>query len=237
MGVSSLILSAVLLNIFAYTTIKLRPRIYGVSLFKPMIWNFKLSLLPFAILVVDTIIFLLAAIIASYSGIAFIRYAGMFTAIMGLFVWLLALPNSGYLITELNLTHRDIDGDKVPIWYDIISVMAFAMSGIVNTLVNIVMIQVMILVFYDPSTVTKAHQSIFMLTALVLNLLVAIGVYLGRSIRFNSWDVIHIKSFFTKLKNHFEKPGEWKNCVLFVVFHTLFFMIMYVLAGIPFFFK
>lgn len=76
-----------------------------------------------------------------------------------------------------------------------------------------------------------------MLTALILNLLVAIGVYLGRSIRFNSWDVIHIKSFFTKLKNHFEKPGEWKNCVLFVVFHTLFFMIMYVLAGIPFFFK
>ncbi|WP_236261735.1 DUF1361 domain-containing protein [Erysipelothrix anatis] len=237
MGISGLFLSAILLNLFAYITIKLRPRIYGVSLFKPMIWNFKLSLLPFAILVVDIVVFFLGAVVSSYSGIEIIRYAGMFTAVMGLFVWLLALPNSGYLITELNLTHRDVDGDKVPIWYDIISVMAFAMSGIVNTLVNIVMIQLMILIFNDPNTVTKTHQSIFILTALILNLLVAIGVYLGRSIRFNSWDVIHIKSFLTKLSDHFKQHGEWKNCILFVAFHTIFFMIMYVLAGIPFFFN
>lgn len=36
------------------------------------------------------------------------------------------------------MTHRLDDVVEVPIWYDLISVMSFALSGIINTLVNIV---------------------------------------------------------------------------------------------------
>lgn len=105
------------------------------------------------------------------------------------------LPNSGYLITELNMTHRLDDVVEVPIWYEIISVMSFALSGIINTLVNIVFLQLIFLVGVDPENITKKTFISFIITAIILNVLVAIGVYLGRQIRFNSWDVLHPKSF------------------------------------------
>ncbi len=235
MGLSNLFISVVLLNAFAFFTIKLRPRLFGVDLFKPMIKNFKLSLLPFAVIIVSTGIFVILLYLSSYWDI--LRIVGQITFVIGMVVWILLLPNSGYLITELNLTHRDGDKKPVPIWYDIVSMLSFALSGIINTLANIVIIQLIGIVIFDPAHITTKYNLALIATGFIINILVSIGVYLGRTIRFNSWDILHITRFIKKLVDNFKKPGEWRNFCLFVIFHTLFFMIIYVVIGVPSYFN
>ena len=130
------------------------------------------------------------------------------------------------------MTHRLDDVVEVPNWYEIISVMSFALSGIINTLVNIVFLQLIFLVGFDPENITKKTFISFIITAIILNVLVAIGVYLGRQIRFNSWDVLHPKSFLKKLKNHFNSSRVLFEFILFVAMHATFFMILYYALGI-----
>lgn len=69
----TLFLSILLLNLFSYLTIKIRPRIYGTELFKPMLWNFKLSLLPFLIIIVDFIVFMGLSALSIYTDSTLIR--------------------------------------------------------------------------------------------------------------------------------------------------------------------
>lgn len=234
MNLLTLLISVVLLNAFAYFTIVMRPKIYGVALFKPMIKNFKLSLLPFVVLLGGTLIFYL---LLYFSTLYKVLYnVSIIFYIFVIIVWILLLPNSGYLITELNFTHRSQDEKNVPIWYDIVSITAFALSGIINTLANIVMIQLIGIILVDPGHLTFKYYSSLVISAFVINMLVSVGVYLGRAIRFNSWDILHITRFIKKLIANFKQEGEWRNFCLFVAFHTAFFMIMYVVLGIPSYF-
>jgi uncharacterized membrane protein len=221
MGFVMLFIGAVLLNLFAFITIRLRPKIFKVKIFKPMLVNFKLSIIPLGILALNLFA---AFVFRSLPRIVFFA---------GLFLWLLFLPNAAYLITELNLTHRAEDEKEVPIWYDIVSVLSFALSGIVNTLLNIVLIQFAFIIYFDPPQVSAADHFILFSSGFGILLLMVIGVYLGRSIRFNSWDIVHIGSFVKKLRNHFSGKGVFSEFVLYVVFNTVFFMIMYVAFGIP----
>ncbi|QIK69340.1 DUF1361 domain-containing protein [Erysipelothrix sp. HDW6C] len=237
MNSPSLFIAFVALNLFAYITIRLRPIIFKVKLFKPMIWNFKLSLLPIVILLGTDVLAIIISVISAYTDIIVLRYLAILIFALGMVLWFIMLPNSGYLITELNLTHRNEDSHEVPIWYDIVSVLSFALSGIVNTLISIVILQITFLVGVDPEQLTRSDFVSFIVTAIIINLFVAIGVYFGRQIRFNSWDLLHPKSFFKKLKAHFSNPHVFKEFLLFIVMHTTFFMIMYYALGIPYMFK
>lgn len=123
-----------MLNFFSYITIVLRPNLFNVQLYRPMTKNFKLSILPFIVLLINFAIFILMAYLSTENPM--LRLVSRIIYILGLIVWLLLLPNSGYLIKELNLNHRSIENDEVPIWYDIVSTLSFALSGVVNTLAN-----------------------------------------------------------------------------------------------------
>lgn len=233
MNSQNLILSILLLNLFSLLTIILRPKLFNVKLYTPMITNFKLSLLPFVVILGNSFFCIILFYFSSY--ISFLKVIATLLYPIGLVIWLLLLPNSGYLITELNLNHRDIEHGEVPIWYDIVSILSFALSGIVNTLGNVVIIQLTYLVYIDPSTITNNTRLLLFLSALVLNILVSVGVYFGRYIRFNSWDVIKVSRFVSKLTTHFKEKNMGRNFVLFILFHTAFFMIVYVMLGIPFY--
>ena len=236
MKFTTLFLGVLLLNLFALVTIKLRPRIFKVKIFKPMLWNFKLSILPLVIISVNILVTIALSYSSAYFQIGFLLVLARILFCVGLLVWLLFLPNSGYLITELNLTHRSEDKKEVPIWYDIVSVLSFALSGIVNVVANIAVLQLAFLVFFDPTVLTASDYWWLFLSGFGIILLIVVGIYLGRSIRFNSWDILHIGSFFKKLKNHFSRRGAIKEFVLYVSFNTIFFLIMYTVLGVPFYF-
>ena len=98
------------------------------------------------------------------------------------------------------MNHREKDEKEVPIWYDIVSILSFAMSGIVNTLANIVLIQLSFLIAFDPLTLSVSHYYMLFFSGFVIIVLIVIGMYVGRTMRLNSWDILHPLSFLKKLK-------------------------------------
>lgn len=146
-----------------------------------------------------------------------------------LVVWLLLLPNAGYLITELNLSHRR-DRDGVPMWFDVILVISLAMSGVLNTVLNVFVAQLIwVLQVHGDDAAPLAGLDARLVVATIL-LLVSFGMYLGRSVRLNSWDVRHPWSLVRKVAGHLRSPGAPGNALGFTLLHALFLGIIYLVV-------
>lgn len=222
-----LFFGVVFLNIYALLLIYLRPKLYGVKLYKPMVLNVKLSVAPSVALILTVgLLFTLARKGYETNNRTLVFVAAAICA-LGFLVWLLLLPNAGYLITELNFNHREQDKDKVPLWYDIVAVLSLALSGVLNTLVNVMLVQIIFTALFYPFDEAPMNNPQSWVLIVILLLLVSVGMYLGRYIRFNSWDIIKPLRFFKILKTHCQEQGVVKNCVCFVLFHTLFFVCLY----------
>lgn len=94
------------------------------------------------------------------------------------FLWLLFFPNAPYLLTDiLHLQWRD----GVPLWYDLIMLVAFAWTGTFLGLVSLFLMHSLV-----RRTAGTAVGWLFTLAVLGLT---GFGVYLGRFPRWNSWDL------------------------------------------------
>ncbi|WP_396655753.1 hypothetical protein [Microbacterium aurum] len=114
---SALVLGAVavvLLNLYAAILVVLRSRVYGVALYRPMLVNIGLSFLPVLLALVFGVG--LVGIVPAISSTAQ-SAIGAGTLVVWIYLvvatvlWLLLFPNSVYLITELNFSHR---AEKTP---------------------------------------------------------------------------------------------------------------------------
>jgi uncharacterized membrane protein len=94
-------------------------------------------------------------------------------------LWLLFLPNAPYIITDLvHLCHRP----PVPFWYDMLLVILSASNGLALGFIS--MYQVERIIFRR-----RAEKFLLPFRVLVM-LAMGYGVYMGRYLRFNSWDAI-----------------------------------------------
>ena len=93
--------------------------------------------------------------------------------------WLLFIPNSFYIITDL--FHLDQNKD-VPLWFDLALILSFAWNGLLLGVLSVRQMEKMIEV--------KLFRNASELFVGVMMLLNAFGIYLGRYLRYNSWDVI-----------------------------------------------
>ena len=94
-------------------------------------------------------------------------------------LWLLFLPNAFYIMTDLiHLTH----GLPIPIWYDAGLLAITAWTGIFLAVVSLHTVQ----------GIVQSYLGTFLSWgfALVVIGLSGYGVYLGRFLRWNSWDVL-----------------------------------------------
>ena len=95
-------------------------------------------------------------------------------------LWIVFLPNSPYIITDLfHLKHRD----PMPLWYDLVLVYSFALIGFVlfyRSAMDIIAL-----------TKTKMPENYFQFILPVFFSVIAFGLYMGRYLRFNSWDIVH----------------------------------------------
>lgn len=142
------------------------------------------------------------------------------------------LPNASYLITELNLSHRVPDDEqRVPLWYDIILVITLAMSGVVNTVVNVILVHVMVAITVFGDTMSSITKPASWVAVGVVLLLLGFGMYLGRYLRLNSWDLKHPASFLRKVFTHFRSWANVWACVGFSVTYAIFLGILYLIIG------
>lgn len=98
--------------------------------------------------------------------------------ILMLCVWLLFLPNAPYIITDL--VHYE-ERPPVPYWYDILLVISAAWNGLILGLVSLMNVENFLLRYLK-----KAWVNLIVCISL---LLCGYGIFIGRVLRFNSWDM------------------------------------------------
>jgi uncharacterized membrane protein len=93
--------------------------------------------------------------------------------------WLLFFPNAPYLLTDIMHLQPRTDA---PLWFDVLLVIAFAWTGLCLGLVSLLLMQ---------NLVRRAAGALaswaFALGVLGIS---GFGIYIGRFLRWNSWDVL-----------------------------------------------
>ncbi len=220
----SLLVGVAALFLLALVLVLVRGPVFHTRVYRPMLLNLALAAAPLGVLLVVLVVWIAAAS-AGARGLATVVVA------LGVVVWLLLLPNAAYLVTELNLNHRK-PGERVPEWYDVLLVLVLAMSGVLNTVLNVFLVQFeYTLVRFGDTAAPMASTEVRVLVGVVL-VLVAFGVWMGRNVRVNSWDVLRPWRLVAAVGSHLRGPGAAADAVGFVVVATVFFATMYqVVAG------
>ncbi|WP_375417456.1 DUF1361 domain-containing protein [uncultured Hymenobacter sp.] len=130
-------------------------------------------------------------------------------------VWLLFFPNAPYLLTDLfHLQPRP----AVPYWYDLALILSCAWNGLMLAYASLTDMQALV-----RCRLGATAGWIFAALALTLG---SFGIYLGRYLRFNSWDVLTnpVALFYdilNRIVHPFGFPGTWGVTLVFAVFLLL----------------
>lgn len=145
--------------------------------FRFLLWNLFLAWLP---------------LVFSMAALAWARIAGGAPLAVGLSLcgalWLLLFPNAPYLMTDLihlifasRWTDYEVDG--LLLWYDLVLVFLFTWCGLLLGYVSMNQIHAIVRHYWD-----RTGGWAFVFATCMLG---GFGVYLGRIVRLNSWDVLH----------------------------------------------
>lgn len=135
-------------------------------------------------------------------------------------VWLLFIPNSFYLLTDI--FHLGEIG-RVPLWFDLVLLFSFAWNGLLLGIVSIRQMEKIAEVFFN-----LRSESFFIYPVMWLN---ALGVYIGRYLRYNSWDLLlNPFELITDIGNMILHPIQyrhaWGMVFCFSVFMTMVYGVM-----------
>jgi uncharacterized membrane protein len=153
-----------------------------------------------------------------YHPIKIVRVLLSFCAIL----WLIFFPNSLYILTDFqHIAIRDTD---TPVWYDVIMLLWFSWSGLFLGVVSLYLMQKFVTRWSG-----RVFGWLFVVIAIILG---SLGVYIGRFISFNSWDVIlNPLSMFGMLREHIlHVPNQ--EIVIFSFLFALFLLCVYVMLFI-----
>jgi len=93
-------------------------------------------------------------------------------------LWILFLPNAPYIITDLvHLRLRD----PVPMWYDVLLVSSYAWLGLMLALLSVRNIHQKLMGLLSPVLLWCGILLVFLSSGY--------GIYVGRFLRWNSWDI------------------------------------------------
>lgn len=166
-----------------------------------LVWNVFLAIIPYAI----------TMYLSSKASISKLKLG------FWLLVWLAFLPNAPYIVTDL--IHIRI-GNNSLLWLDVLVVLSFALTGLLLFYLSILDMQKLI--------VSKFKRLPITALTLVVLFLSSFGVYLGRFLRYNSWEIISnpqvlISDVFHILLSPFQNSDAW----LFTLGFSGFLMVGY----------
>src|SRR4051812_30623165 len=106
------------------------------------------------------------------------RKAG-WIVLMAIAAWLFFIPNAFYIITDLFHLDRN---ESVPLWFDLALLLSFAWNGLLFGMLSLRQMEKLAAQYFK--------KEIVLLLLFLILFLNGLGVYIGRYLRFNSWDVI-----------------------------------------------
>jgi uncharacterized membrane protein len=117
-------------------------------------------------------------------------------------VWLFFFPNAPYVLTDF--IHLDALRGAVPLWYDVVLVGCFGVTGLVFGLMSLAVVH--------GSLRRRWGRVVSWVLVTGIVLLSGFGVYLGRFPRWNSWDVIaQPRVFLLDVSHRLSYPWHYPN--------------------------
>lgn len=154
----------ILMTVFCFSLSAFRYYISDTKVFLFLNWNLFLAWIP---LLLSSCI--LAFNIKSKISLIFISI-----------VWILFFPNSPYILTDLfHLRARN----SIPIWYDLIVILSFAWTGLICGFISLNDIEKRLSEYGKRNSISGVIVFFLFMSSF--------GVYLGRFLRWNSWDVLN----------------------------------------------
>lgn len=130
-----------------------------------LVWNLFLAWVPF--------------LVSKYMLDKFSWKSRLLLNLFAIAVWMAFLPNAPYILTDLFHLHQSA---KIPQWFDLILILSYALTGMILFYISFLEFEQKVY----PALPYKYIRWIRML----LFLAVGYGLYLGRFLRFNSWNVL-----------------------------------------------
>lgn len=135
-----------------------------------------------------------------------------------IFLWLIFFPNAPYIVTDL---FHFMKRDNIPLWFDLLIVTTAAWNGLILGFVSLNNVEL----FLSKHITLKKVKLLIALSFL----LCGFGVYLGRFLRFNSWDVFNnfddlIVEISSRFIHPFQHTSTWSFSFLFAVMIGLFYL-------------
>lgn len=144
----------------SFIRVKLTTSIYLLFL----IWNLFLAIIPFLIT-------------------TYLKTINPFNVkiknVLLIITWLLFLPNSFYIITDF--VHLTLS-KKYTFWYDLLLISSYSSLGF--------LLGILSLKDFEDYLLQKLSQKFSLIIIFCITILCGFGIYLGRILRYNSWDIL-----------------------------------------------
>ena len=200
----------ILLAFFAFIGLMIIVRfIYsGGHGFVFLVWNLFLAWIPFAL----------------SSVFKKMRDANKWKQLLIFSVWLIFFPNALYIVTDL--LHLDLE-TSIPKWYDVVLLFTSSITGLLMAFVSLLRVERFLMYKFSSR---RVH--VMMIAILFLS---SFGVYLGRFLRWNSWDIISNPIGLSySIAKRFIFPFEYlQTWGITIMLTTLFYLLFLAIKKLP----
>ncbi len=149
--------------VFSVIILMIRMKINRSFFYLFLVWNIFLAVIPYTITVY----------LSTKNNLNRVKLT------FGFLIWLLFLPNAPYIITDL--IHLKVSNDHL-LWLDVLVVLSFALSGLLLFYLSLLDMQRLMTKQFNKMLVQPITLAVLFLSAF--------GVYLGRFLRYNSWEIL-----------------------------------------------
>jgi uncharacterized membrane protein len=160
-----------------------------------LVWNLYLAIIPFVI----------------SQWLVLRPPASNWGFFVGVFLWLLFFPNAPYIMTDL----MHVDTRAAPLWYDVMLFLSFAWNGLIFGFLSLLDMHRLFERRYG-----SIAGWLFVGFAILLG---SFGIYIGRVLRWNSWDLFTeptalLSDVAERLLHPFEHPAAYGMTLAFALF-------------------
>jgi uncharacterized membrane protein len=194
--------NSVILKLFMFCLVLLFIRIFktGHFSFLFLLWNLFLAWLPYWF-------------IQKYHST---RTRPVQYAILGLTI--LFLPNAPYIVTDLFHLTKNL---LAPMWFDLILILTFSLLGLIFFILTTERIFTILM------SLIQSHFW-FRFAKFLIILLTGYGIYLGRYLRFNSWDIVYNPdNLALRVFHSFFDAGSYKETFSVTITFTIFLYLVF----------
>ncbi len=190
-------------TLFCLILFRIRITLSDTTEYAFLIWNLFLAWIPLG----------MAYTVSFTKKRRYVLLTAPFTA----FLWLLFFPNAPYILTDLQHLSRPHTG--VPVWFDMLLINWFAWTGILLGVFSLFMMHDIV-----RRIIGRWAGWVFVL---VVSTLSGLGIYLGRFLRWNSWDLLfHPLELVGNLIQYALNPSM--QSIVFIGVFSAFFIFIYI---------